>query len=89
MTTPLQFKKNMNENYGPGEDDYGRNPSIIDILIAKKNYVQAVRESIRTFHENTINYNYSFEMVIEAQKALQRLGIEPNYSLIVKEMKGL
>lgn len=78
----------MNENYGPGEDDYGRNPSIIDILIAKKNYMQAVREYRKSAPSYAREWFYILSSdVRSATNDLQRLGIEPNYSLIAKELR--
>lgn len=58
-------------------------------LQAKKNYVQAVRRSRKSKSGSLKWIAYCSRLLDEATNDLQRLGIEPNYSLIVKELKGL
>lgn len=59
---------------------------MISPLQAKKNYVQAVKRA-RVIQAKVIDYAYN--NLVLCKQDLQRLGIEPNYSLIVTELKGL
>lgn len=58
-------------------------------LQAKKYYVQAV-SIYRTFcdiNAHSVMLNCVYQQIMMSEQDLQRLGIEPNYSLIVTELK--